>query len=375
MQKKSFFSLIVCGVFFLLPSYSHAGPIIRTGETVSVDSTQTLKGDFYGFGSKVVLSGGAENDAYLAGGTITLNALVQEDLTALGGVVGVYGDVGDDVRVFGGDVTIAKAVKGDVAVLGNRLTILSTGSVEGDVLFMGEELVIEGKVIGSIHGNANIARINAEIGGDVLLTTQTLFTIGSNAKIQGLVSYKSAQDVVRAQDAIIVGEVQKIPSDLDFSNGSIESMKSYVLQILVLIFATLSLFMLARRQVTALAEASLSRFGFYGLVGLAMILTIPFISVVLFVSILGSFLGLLLSLGFLCVLCTAVVLSPLVLGQNIERIIWKGCGVSPRSVGVGFALLALLWFVPYSIFIVLIVYSIVIVGAIGSLVYSALRSE
>jgi cytoskeletal protein CcmA (bactofilin family) len=375
MQKNIFLSLIVCGVFFLLPSYSHAGPIIRTGETVSVDSTQTLKGDFYGFGSKVVLSGGAENDAYLAGGTITLNAPVQEDLTALGGVVGVYGDVGDDVRVVGGDVTIAKAVKGDVAVLGNRLTILSTGSVEGDVLFMGEELVIEGKVIGSIHGNANTARINAEIGGDVLLTTQTLFTIGSNAKIQGLVSYKSAQDVVRAQDAVIVGEVQKIPSDLDFSNGGIESMKSYVLQILVLIFATLSLFMLARRQVTTLAEASQSRFGFYGLVGLAMILTIPFISVVLFVSILGSFLGFLLTLSFFCILGIAVVLSPLVLGQNIERIIWKGCGVSPRSVGVGFILLALLWFVPYSIFIVLTVYSIVIVGAIGSLAYTALRSE
>lgn len=375
MQKKSFLSLVMCGVFFLLPTYSHAGPIIRTGESVSVDSTQTLKGDFYGFGSKVVLSGGAENDAYLVGGTITLNASVQEDLTALGGVVGVYGDVGDDVRVVGGDVTIAKAVKGDVAVLGNRLTILSTGSVEGDVLFMGEELVIDGKVIGSIHGNANTARINAEIGGDVLLTTQTLFTIGGNAKIQGLVSYKSAQDVVRAQDAVVIGEIQKIPSDLDFSKGGIESMKSYVLQILVLIFATLSLFMLARRQVATLTEASLSRFGFYGLVGLAMILTIPFISVVLFVSILGSFLGLLLSLGFFSILCIAVVLSPLVLGYGVERMAFKGRTVSTRSIGFGFILLALLWFVPYSIFIVLMVYSIVVVGAIGSLVYGVLRSE
>ena len=375
MQKKTFLSLVICGLFFIQPSVSDAGPIIRTGETVSVDSTQSLKGDFYGIGSKIVLSGSAEDDAYLAGGTITLNAPVQKDLTVLGGVVGVYGEVGDDVRVFGGDITIGKAVKGDVVVLGNRLTILSTGSVEGDVLFMGEELVIEGTVVGSVHGNTNSARIDAEVGGDVLLTTQEMFAIGSGAKIQGLVSYTSRNDVVRAQDAVVVGEIQKISPDSTRSSSMVESMKSYALEILVLIFATLSLFMVARQYMGIVTETALQRFGFLGLVGLAMILTIPFISVVLMVSVLGSLLGVLLFVSFLGLLCCAVIVTPLVIGYGIEKLIVKGSNISTRSIGIGFISLALLWLIPYSIFAVLTVISIVVVGAIGTLVYGALRSE
>lgn len=372
-MNRTLFSLALCGIFFLFPSFSHAGPIIRTGESVSVDSAQTIKGDFYGLGSKVVLSGTSENDAYLAGGTISINAPVLEDLSVVGGVIQIYGEVGDDVRVLGGEVTIAKPVKGDVVVVGNSLTILSTAHVEGDVLFLGEDLVIEGPVIGTIHGNTNRARINADIGGDVLLTAHTLFTIGSNANIHGLVSYESRYDVVRAQEASITGEVHKT---LYVDNSSYtESMKGYVVKLLILIFATLSFFLLARRHVTTLTRIIPERFGFYGLVGLASIPATFFISLVLLVSVLGSLVGMAVLLGFVGILCVALILSPLVVGYMVQSLIFKSSQISIRTVGIGFVILVVLSLIPQIIAIVLTIYTIVVVGAICVSVYETLRTE
>ena len=371
-MNRTFFSLVLCGIFFLFPSFSHAGPIIRTGESVSVDSAQTIKGDFYGFGSKVVLSGSSENDAYLAGGTITINAPVLEDLTIVGGVIQVYGEIGDDVRILGGEVTIAKPVKGDVVVVGNSLTILSTASVEGDILFLGEDLVIDGPVAGAVHGNTNNARVNADVGGDVLLTVHTLFTIGGNADIHGLVSYESKHDVVRAQEASIAGEVHKTPYADDLTY--VESMKGYMVKLLVLIFATLSLFLFARRHVTTLAQIIPQRFGFYGLVGLASILATFFISLVLFVSVLGSLVGTTLLLGFISVLFMAFILSPLAIGYTVQSFVFKSSQISIRTVGIGFIVLALFAVIPEIIAIVLTVYTIVIVGAVCTSLYEALRA-
>lgn len=373
IMNRIFFPVVLSGIFFLLPSFSHAGPIIRTGEVVSVDSAQTIKGDFYGFGSKVVLSGISENDAYLAGGTITINAPVLEDLTMVGGVIQVYGEVGDDVRILGGEVTIAKPIKGDVVVMGNSLTILSTGSVEGDILFLGEDLVVDGPVVGTIHGNTNKARVNADIGGDVLLTVQTLFTIGGNANIHGLVSYESRYDVVRAQEASIAGEVHKTLSAPDLSYA--ESLKAYLVKLLVLVFATLTLFLLARRHVATLTQIIPERFGFYGLVGLASIPATLFISLVLFVSVLGSLVGAVLLLGFVSVLCIAIIFSPLAIGYTVQKLIFKSSQISIKTVGIGFGVLALLSIIPQFIAIILTVYTIVIAGAICTALYETLRAE
>lgn len=64
---NNFIASIALGTLIFVPFSAFAGPIIRTGESVSIDATQSLKGDFYGFGSSVILSGDSENDAYIAG--------------------------------------------------------------------------------------------------------------------------------------------------------------------------------------------------------------------------------------------------------------------------------------------------------------------
>jgi hypothetical protein len=370
-MKRSTFVVLV-GAFFLSPFVTEAGPIMRTGETVSVESAQELKGDFYGLGSKVLISGAAEDDVYVAGETVTINAPIKKDLTVIGVSVGVHGDIGDDVRVVGGDVTIAKPVSGDVVVLGGRLTILSTASVEGDVLFMGEELVIDGPVVGTVHGEAESARINADIGGDVILSAYQTLTVGGDSHIHGLVSYKSSLDMVRAQDAIIDGEI--IKEATSGARSYAEDFKEYLLKILVIAFGTVSLYLLFRNQVSTIVPQSVSRFGFFGLVGLAVILTVPFISVVLFVSVIGSLVGAVLLFSFLTALFSACILAPLAIGYCAERVVYKNADVSVRTMGFALVVLIVMGIIPFSIMLIPIV-SVVVLGAMSVSLYEAVRVE
>lgn len=374
-MKNIFPKVVFFIVFLTLPTISFAGPIIRTGETISVESTQSIKGDFYGLGSKVMLSGTAENDVYAAGGDVTINAPINDDLSVLGGVVQIHGDVGDDVRIVGGDITIAKPVKGDVVVLGSRLTILSTAHVEGDILFMGEDLVVDGEVDGTIHGKSNTARINSTVGGDVLLTIGSQFTIGSNANIQGLVSYESNNDVIRAQDAVVVGDIKKTSLRADSSSLRIEIIKGNILKLIVILFATLSLYMLMRRQSSTLALGVTPRFGFNGLVGLGMLLTIPFITGVLLVSVVGSLVGLILILSLVSVICYAIALSPLTIGLIVQKHIFKQNDISLRTIGLGFITLCIASLVPVLTSVLFAVFSIVIIGTIGVTFYESVRDR
>jgi hypothetical protein len=328
----------------LLPGSAHAGTILRSGETVSVESEQTLKGDFYGFGSSISISGSAENDVYLGGGTVVINAPIQQDLAVVGGSVQVHGDVNDDIRVVAGDVTIAKHVKGDVVVLGGTLTILSTATIEGDILFMGGDLNIEGEVVGTVHGTAKNVRINAKVGGDVSLTVTDAFTLGDNAEIIGDVTYTSQNNLVRAQNAVISGQPQKIEVQKE---TQYELFRTYLFFIFTILFASLSLYFVFRTQIRVMAEQQKYSVGVLGLSGIATLLIVPFVSVVLLASVLGMLVGVALLMSYVLAIIFAFILAGIMFGNLIQYVLYKDRVVTFITVIVGVIGFLMLGLIPY----------------------------
>ncbi len=355
-----------------LPFSAHAGPILRSGETVSVDASQALKGDFYGFGSTVNVSGQGDNDVYIGGGTVTINAPVQEDLTIVGGVVQIHGNIGDDVRVIGGEVTIAKPVKGDVVVVGDTLTILSTATVDGDVLFMGNNLVIEGTVTGGVHGTVENARLNAEVGGDVSLNVQKQFTIGDKAKLLGVVAYESAYEVVRAQDAVVAQDIQH--TNVRESDDSISILRVIGYEICILLFAAFTLYMISRPLMVGVTQSAFERVGISGLVGIGVFIALPLVAVLLCVSVLGSIVGIILLCTYILLLVLACALAPVFLGYALQKMLFKGSQMNLYTLCAGVVLFALSGLV-YVIGGFLIFFCfIVTLGSLSITAYNAIRA-
>ncbi|HEU4677750.1 MAG TPA: hypothetical protein VFS75_03490 [Candidatus Paceibacterota bacterium] len=362
--------IIALGLLFALPAFA-AGPIIRTGENISIDAAQVLSGDFYGFAPSVTVSGDAKDDAYVAGGTVTVNAPIGSDLAALGGTVQVHGDVGDDLRVVAGDVTLGKSVKGDVVVLGGKLTVLSTASVGGDVIFMGGDLTVEGPVAGSVHGSAETARINAKVGGDVSLETKSNLTLGDNADIAGDVSYESESELTRAQNAHVGGSVHR--SDVQPKDVPASVARTYLAGVFMLVFATMSLYFVGRAKVARVVEVASTSLGQSGLIGIASLILVPFVSSILIVSVIGGVLGVALFVAYLTALIGSLLTAGVLVGHYVGVHVLKRPPFSLPAAFLGSVLFALLPLVPYVGGLAAFALAMVTFGAFMTLVYRAIR--
>jgi hypothetical protein len=359
-------------VIGLVPFTVSAEPVIRSGETVSVDASQSLEGDFYALGSKVTISGEAQYDAYVAGGNITVNAPVAEDLTLVGGTVQVHSDVGDDLRVLGGRVTIGGNVAGDVAVFGGVLTVLSTATIEGDILFFGGTLSMEGNVGGAVHGYAETARINGEVGEDVSLRAPAGLSLGDRTRIQGNVSYTSAIEVARSQNAVVEGEIFKhvVTTPVDTR----QMVQDLLVVLLSVLFLAGALILLARERLEFCVADAYGRAGHYGLIGLAVFLALPFLGIVLLVSVVGMPLGILAFSAYAAMSIITIALTVALLGMYFQRLVLKREALGIHTIVLGTAFFALIAAIPFiGLFLLFAVYLIAL-GALSSHIARLVRS-
>ncbi len=368
-MNKIILGVSLCAIL-MLPVYVDAGPIVRSGEKISIDSTQILKGDFYGFAPVVTLSGSADNDVYIGGGTVTVNAPIKEDLTIVGGVVQVHGDVGDDLRVIGGDVTLGKAVKGDVVVLGGSLTVLSTASIEGDVLFLGGNLSVEGDVVGGIHGTSDTVRINSKVGGDILYTATNSFVLGDKADIRGAITYTSMQDIVRAQDAHVTGIIHRAEAKIEANTNLL---KMLMLEGCMLLFGSLALFLVCRKRIQSSITDPSAGISVTGLVGLGVFLVLPFVGVIFVVSVVGLFVGIALLVLYVLMVTLALLCSGILAGYYIQKAFTKKTNITLGTVLCGVFGLVFLSVVPVVGGLLLFACVIISLGKISQMLYQSFR--
>lgn len=340
-MKYTAYTLVILStlvpIFALHLQTARAETVLRTGENISVDVEQTVDGDYYvGVGTlgNTTMSGTVKGDMYALGGTVTTNGTVQNDLTAIAGSVQVLAPVQDDVRVVGGEVTIANHVSGDVFVIGGVLKVLSTATVDGNIIFFGGEADISGNVGGSILGTSKKIRVDAEVKGNIDITTASALTLGDKANITGFVHYSSIRPIVRAQNATVAKEVtQSAYTATAQSNES--KTRTALIPIFITVFATLSLFLLFKRELQSFTVHAQQSLGKSVLLGLAFVILGPIVALILTVTVLGMLLGI---ISFALVLLGYVlgyVLMGVVLGAYLAKWFTKEATVSLPWILIG----------------------------------------
>ncbi len=323
-------ALIVC-----VPTLANAETVLRTGDKISVGSDQIVEGDYYvsvgPFGT-TVMSGHVTEDMYAFGGNITVNGLIDKDFGAIAGIANINASVTDDVRIISGETIIDDNVGGDVFVISGILKILSTATIAGDVVFYGGDAEINGTIEGSVYGTAERMRIDAVVKGDVDVEAANGLTIGGRSDIAGDVRYTSLVDLNRAQEAVIGGDVTKIPGiQLD----SRDTLRSLVTPFFISLFAALTLYLLFKNQLQylfAIIEKSFVKAGF---VGLATLLLCPLLSIMLFATVLGMLLGI-LGIGVTLVLyALGFALSSIFVGACLAKIVTKQMQISLQWILLG----------------------------------------
>jgi hypothetical protein len=351
------------GVFS--PVEIEASSVIRSGETVSLASTETVDGNFYTGARQINISGQVNGDLVSAGIQVGVNGNVQNDIFILAHKTDVYGAVGDDVRIIAGEVTISEAVAGDVFVVGGTVKILSTASVGGNVIVFGGDATIDGHVTGDVLGSVKNLRIDAQVDGGVDVTTDQL-TLGSRANIAGSVKYVSYNKLLQSPEAMVGGDVLKndpVSAPVRERDLTIE-----LFMLLTLLFSVLVWYWLSRETLQKVTDRTLEFSIRNFLFGFTFIIFALLASLILLVSGIGLFVGLVSLLVYGVFLLMAMIALPSVIGHLlIKSFSRKVSQISPLTLFIGIIGVTLCILVPVVGHVLLAGLFVLILGAMVSL--------
>lgn len=358
--------VVLCAVSFV--QSAAAATVVRTGEVVSVASDQRVEGNFYALGSTISLTGPVAGDVVAAAGTVAINAPIEHDVLALAGTVGINATVTEDVRILGGDVTIGGYVGGSVFVVGGRLTVLSTATIAGDVLIVAGDAVVEGVVKGQLLGVAERVRIDSSVAA-VDIETPSL-VLGDRADVGQDILYTSTADLVRAPGAKVGGTITKRDAD---STANETPYRTVAIGFLISLFASLSLYLIAKRPLTLYARQATHNIAREGFIGFALLVTVPVAIIILMVSVLGIFVGLLGLALFVLMIILAIPLMNIIAGALLARTFQNTHEVTSLHIALGALVVQVMLFVPLIGPILLFVLFVATIGGIVTGLYRLLR--
>jgi cytoskeletal protein CcmA (bactofilin family) len=275
---------------------------LSAGDDVQIDNP--VKGSAFAAGARVGVTARIDGSAYLSGGDVTVSAPIGHNLYMAGGDLRLEGVVYGRLRAAGGNVRVARdaLVDGNASLAGGSIEV--DGGVGRDLRAYGESIVI-----------------NGVIGGDVELAGERI-RIGPDARIAGKVEYRSGRPIVIDPEASIgrgITEMQKEKRWMRSIGRGTTVMGTTFSFGLVLIGA---LMLLALPRFTREAAMKLrQRPAIAAGVGCVMLLGVPFMILLLVLTIIGIPLALLFAFGYVVLLLLGYLIAAIFLGDTVlERI-------------------------------------------------------
>ncbi len=365
-------------VALALATITGCGVHYQDGDTVS----REFGSDHFAAGGLLNLTETVDGDAVLLGGRVSTASEVKGDLVAVGGEVSVGGAAGDDLYAAGGNVQIDAIVHGNARVAGGDVTVGPATLVAGALSLNGGRVTFEGSAQDSLQATGGSVRIDGEVGGDVEVRAEEL-QIGPGTRIAGRLVYRGPLEPEVSEGAVIEGGVEfheeSVGRFLDNVGPQVRDAAHGVGTFLwfVGVFVAAALFLLLLPGFAGEAAATVGRKPMQSLgLGLAILVCVPFVAIVLLVTIIGIPLALLLMSLYLLVLFLGWVTAAQFLAQRGLQALRPG-----RTMTRGWQLLALmlglvaLWVVRQIPLVGGLIGFIALLAGVGALTWSAFNGR
>jgi hypothetical protein len=262
---------------------------------------------------------------------------------AVGGEVSVAGAIGDDLYAAGGTVRLDAIVNGNVRLAGGEVNVGPATMVAGGLSVTGGEVDFQGVAHKYLQASGGTVRLDGEVIGDAEVRAKELL-IGPTARIGGRLVYHGPSEPTVPEGAVINGGIEFHPSDIgrqfrDVQPAVRDAATGLGTFLWFLgVFLAGALFVVLLPGFTSEAAAAIGRKPLPSLgLGLAILLCVPFVAVVLLITIIGIPVALLLMSLYLLVLFLGWIIAALFLAQRGLTALRPG-----RPVTRGWQLLALL---------------------------------
>ena len=309
-------------------AFATLGLATISGCTISIDGdekdsvTRQFGNDYVGIGGMVNLTDPVAGDAFLAAGQVAIASEVQGDLVVAGGEVSIGGSVGDDLYAAGGDVQLDAMVTGNARIAGGDVQVGPATVIAGATSLTGGRITFDGNSHGYLQASGASVRLNGQVHGDAEVRAEDLI-IGPETRIGGRLVYHGPTAPVVPEGAVIAGDIEFHETDagryLDKEGGPVRETVSWIGLVLwfVGVFVAAMLFLLAfpglaTRAADAIGREPLKALG----LGLAILVCVPFVAVILLITIIGIPLALLVIPLYLLLLFMGWVTAALFVAQR-----------------------------------------------------------
>ncbi len=351
MKKLSLFAFVMVLALVMPLGVVHAAEV-QAGKTVFIGETEAITDNAYLAGGQVSVSAPAAKDLLAAGGRIIVNAPVSGDLMLAGGNIDVLSTVAGDVRIAGGNVTIAEAVGGDVIVFGGDVTLLPGATVSGDVIVFAGSVDVQGAIAGKLDVRGETVTINAAVAGPVSIHATRAVSFGANTALANALTYRAPSEATIENGASLGEQVvftkQEMPAhDKSMVKGilAILGVLMFVKFIGMLTTALVATYVFKNASLALCAEVMQKFWQTVG-IGFIAITVTPIAIVLLFISVIGMYLGFILGILYLLALLVAGIYMCIIAGAFLSRWIKKETQLNWIWTLAGTVLVFLLSFVP-----------------------------
>lgn len=317
----------------------------RTGGNISVGQAEQIDSTLFVAGRNIDINSEVFGDIFCAGQTINIAGTVHGDVICAGQTVNVSGKVDGDVRLAGQTVTLSARVAGNATVAGQTFTLNSTGKIDGDLTVGSADATINGAVGRDIAAGSSNLTISGNVGRNVQGNVNNL-TLNSGANVQGNVDYTSSNDLKQASGAQVEGKVTRTTPKKPATSKRGAVFGFGVVWFFYLFFAmlltALALALLFPRALHAVTDQALPRPWKPLLTGFLASIAMPFVFVLLAISVVG--IPLTIILGMLWIVTW--LLSGPVFGYYLGRLILRDTKNPLLIMLVGATALLVLYFIP-----------------------------
>ncbi len=303
---KKYLGLFV-GLALVFPMAAGAAEF-RQGQFISMG--ETVRDNLYVAGGTLNLAGTVEGDLYVAGGTINISGSVTKDLVVAGGTVIINGRVGEDLRVMGGNVTLSGPVGGELVVAGGNIIMTAGADVTRGAYIAS----------GTLSMSGSVGQKLVYAGGDVTLT--------SGAKVGGDFDYYSAKEAKVDAGAKISGATnfhqQQQKGQMAGKKAGLVAFFTiwWLLGIIAILILVYLLYYIWRKDSNDMIAKAFARPWMSLLKGFALLFLLPIAAIILFITVIGWPIGLIILFGYIAFMILAAAFST-ILGAALLAKLFK----------------------------------------------------
>lgn len=365
-------ALLLCAL--LLP-FSASAASVHFGDYF-LKGAQNVPDDIYIAGETALFAGSVAGDAFAISRTIFNQGEISGDIFFVGEEMQVKGKILDDARLLGAVITVGGTISDDVVAIGSKVVIEPDARIEGSLYVIGDKVEIHGAVLGDATIFSNRLLLTGTVGGGLELWGRAVFE--KTARIGGDFIQHAGGKAAAPVNVTIGGE-----TILDKTERGGAAFPSsffggfFSLKVLMMLALGFALFFFVRERTEEVLLDALPNYWVRVLRGFLITILLPVASLLLFLSVVGIPIALVLAALFLALMLISFACAGILLGALLEQFFFKRSAfpLSYRPVLLGIICLSAISVIPFIGPIIYGILSLAAAGSLGTVFFRKLRAR